>query len=68
MPNVVLISNLPEDIEQVVLSYAPPGYETQADSGGASDEEKLALTADADFLILYGVRPLRGAAAGLAAG
>ena len=40
MPKVVLISNLPEDIKQVVLSYAPPSYETHSIAAGASDEEK----------------------------
>ncbi len=53
MPKVVLISNLPKDIETVVLGYAPDGYEAVSISAGASDEEKIALTADADFLIVY---------------
>ncbi|MGE0058402.1 MAG: 2-hydroxyacid dehydrogenase [Dehalococcoidia bacterium] len=53
MPKVVLISNLPKDIETVVLGYAPEGYDAVAISAGASDEEKIALTADADFLIVY---------------
>ena len=54
MPKVVLISNLPDDIEKAVLSYAPPGYEMSSISLGASDDDKLALTHDADFLIMYG--------------
>lgn len=54
MPKVVLISNLPQDIEKVVLSYAPEGFETVAIAASASDEEKARLTADADFLIVYG--------------
>ena len=54
MPKVVLITNLPDDIKTAVLSYAPPGFETAAISSAAPDEEKLALTRDADFLIVYG--------------
>ena len=53
MPKVVLISNLPKDIEEVVLSYAPEGYEAVAIGAGASDEDKISLTHDADFLIIY---------------
>jgi phosphoglycerate dehydrogenase-like enzyme len=54
VPKVVLISDLPADIRDAVLAYAPPGYETAYISSRASDEEKLALTCDADFLIVYG--------------
>jgi phosphoglycerate dehydrogenase-like enzyme len=55
MPKVVLISNLPKDIETVVRGYAPAGFETVSIAASASDDEKIALTADADFLILYQV-------------
>ena len=54
MPKVVLISNLPDDIKKAVLSYAPSGYETASIGLGASDEEKVALTHDAEYIILYG--------------
>ena len=54
MPRVAMISTLPDELEKAVLSYAPPGYETAATSVKASLEEKLAITHDADFLILYG--------------
>ncbi len=57
MPKVVLISNLPQDQVDIVCSYAPPGFETASISSRASDEEKIALTNEADFLILFGVRP-----------
>jgi phosphoglycerate dehydrogenase-like enzyme len=53
MPKVVLISNLPADMERIVLSYAPEGYDAVAINAGASDDEKIALTFDADFLIVY---------------
>ena len=36
MPKVVLISNLPKDIEEVVLSYAPEGYDVSAINASAS--------------------------------
>jgi phosphoglycerate dehydrogenase-like enzyme len=55
MPKVVLISNLPKDIETVVRGYAPAGFDTLAIAASASDDEKIAVTADADFLILYQV-------------
>jgi phosphoglycerate dehydrogenase-like enzyme len=54
LPKVVLISDLPDDIKQAVLSYAPHGYETASISNRATDDEKLALTNDAEFIILYG--------------
>ncbi len=54
MPKVAMISILPPEIESAVLAYAPPGYETAATAVSASLEEKLAITHDADFLILYG--------------
>ena len=54
MPKVAMISTLPPEIEKAVLAYAPPGYETAATAVSASLEEKLAVTHDADFLILYG--------------
>src|SRR3990172_2940093 len=57
MPKVVLITNLPEDLVRVVLSYAPAGFETASISSQRPDEEKVSLTRDADFLILYGLRP-----------
>ena len=53
MPKVVLISNLPKDIEQVVLTYAPEGYDVSAINASASDEERIVLTHDADYLIVY---------------
>jgi phosphoglycerate dehydrogenase-like enzyme len=37
-----------------VLAYAPDDFHTAYVSNRASDAEKLALTRDADFLILYG--------------
>ncbi len=53
MPKVVLISNLPKDIEKVVLTYAPDGYDVTSINASASDEERIALTHDADYLIVY---------------
>src|SRR6266508_3195625 len=57
VPKVVLISNLPQDQVDVLLSYAPPGFETAAISSRSPEEEKIAFARDADFLILFGVRP-----------
>src|SRR6476661_8076219 len=57
MPKVVLISSLPQDQVDVVFSYAPPGFEVASLSSRAPEDEKVAFTADADFLILFGVRP-----------
>jgi phosphoglycerate dehydrogenase-like enzyme len=57
MPKVVVITNLPEDLVQVVLSYAPEGFDAVAISSRSQDEEKIKLAHDADFLILYGQQP-----------
>ena len=57
MPKVVLISNLPDDQVEIVLSYAPPGFEAGSISARAPEEEKVAFARDTDFLILFGVRP-----------
>ena len=57
MPNVRLISSLPQDQVDIVFSYAPPGFECASMSSRASEEEKVAFVRDADFLILFGVRP-----------
>jgi len=53
MPKVVLISILPADIERLVLEYAPEGYETVAIAASLPEAEKMAVTHDADFLIVY---------------
>jgi phosphoglycerate dehydrogenase-like enzyme len=60
MPKVALISNLPEDQVNILFSYAPPGFDTAAISSRQSEEEKIAFACDADFLILFGVRPSEG--------
>ena len=60
MPKVVLISSLPEDQVEIVFNYAPPGFEVTSISSRASEEEKVAFAGDADFLILFGVRPSEG--------
>ena len=60
MPKVVLISNLPEDQVNIVLGYAPPGFEAAAISSRKPEEEKIAFAREADFLILFGVRPSEG--------
>lgn len=57
MPKVVLISSLPQDQVDIVFSYAPPGFEVASLSSRASEDEKVAFASDADFLILFGVRP-----------
>jgi len=54
MAKVAMISTLPPEIEHAVLAYAPPGYETASTAVSASLDDKLAITRDADFLILYG--------------
>lgn len=53
MPKVVLISSLPAEIQRDVLAYAPPGFETAAVAASAAEAEKVAVTHDADFLIVY---------------
>jgi phosphoglycerate dehydrogenase-like enzyme len=57
MPKVVFISNLPEDLAMLILGYAPPGFEATWMSAQRSEEDKVALARDADFLILYATRP-----------
>ena len=57
MPKVVLISNLPEDQVAIVAGYAPPGFEVASMSSRASEDDKVALARDADFMVLFGVRP-----------
>jgi phosphoglycerate dehydrogenase-like enzyme len=57
MPKVVLISNLPEDQVAIVAGYAPPGFEVASMSSRASEDEKVAFARDADFMVLFGVRP-----------
>jgi phosphoglycerate dehydrogenase-like enzyme len=52
-----LISNLPQDQVDIVLSYAPSGYETVSLSGRLPEPEKAMAVADADFLVLMGTRP-----------
>jgi phosphoglycerate dehydrogenase-like enzyme len=57
MPKAVLISNLPQDQVDIVFSYAPPGFNTASISARAPEDERIAFIQDADFLILFGVRP-----------
>src|ERR1051325_4863917 len=57
MPKAVLISSLPQDQVDIVFSYAPPGFDVASLSARASEDEKVAFAVDADFLILFGVRP-----------
>src|SRR4051794_36318192 len=57
MPKVMLISSLPQDQVDIVFSYAPAGFEVASLPARASEDEKVAFASDADFLILFGVRP-----------
>jgi phosphoglycerate dehydrogenase-like enzyme len=57
LPKVVLISNLPQDQVDIVLSYTPNGFDATSIASRLPEEEKTALVADADFLVLMGTRP-----------
>ena len=54
MPKAVLIANLAPELARLVLDYAPSTFETAAVPAGASEEEQIAATQDADFLLLFG--------------
>jgi phosphoglycerate dehydrogenase-like enzyme len=54
MPKAVLIANLVPELARLVLDYAPPTFETAAIPAGSSEEEQIAATEDADFLLLFG--------------
>ena len=46
MPKVVLISSLPQDQVDIILSYAPPGFETQVvpNQGRAAAAQRIEAT------------------------
>jgi phosphoglycerate dehydrogenase-like enzyme len=54
MPKAVLISSLAQELADLVLSYAPPTFTVGAVSTSAAEEEQIAATRDADFLLLFG--------------
>jgi phosphoglycerate dehydrogenase-like enzyme len=57
MPKAVLISSLPRDQVDILFSYAPKDWDVSSISSRLPEEEKVAAVRDADFLILFGVRP-----------
>src|SRR5688572_23497559 len=57
MPKVVFISNLPQDLVELILSYSPPGFEASSVASQSLEGERIEASSNADFLILYGTRP-----------
>ena len=53
MPKVVFFTNLAADIAALLTQHAPADYDVITAPVGLSDDEKIALAHDADFLILF---------------
>ncbi|MCZ6680447.1 MAG: 2-hydroxyacid dehydrogenase [Candidatus Poribacteria bacterium] len=53
MPKVIFFTFLSQEITPLLTQYAPPGFEVSVHPNTLTDEEKIPLVQDADFLILF---------------
>lgn len=53
MPKIRFFTNLAPELAAMITAHAPAEYEVTVHSAQLPDEEKIALVADADFLILF---------------